>query len=523
MSPGLHRVSLRMQHTNRHFLTDAAIYGIGGVVIQLASVVLLPLYTHYLAPSDYGVMEVIERIGQIINICLMTSGVRQATFAFYLQATDRADRERVAVTITTFLVAIFSIAGLTIMAISPMLAPLLGIENPWLLVFGVVTVLAELFLVIPLALMQARVESLAFVIVSMLMFVIRVGLAVVFVAVMGWGVWGVYGSLLITFIPFGALLTARELRKGPLAVDWHKCKEITRFSLPFIPTGVCFFVLYNSDRFFLVGTAGTATLGIYALGCKVASVAGTVTLQPLFKVWSARMYETFAKPDAAYLAGRMLTRILTVYALVATGLCLFHREALGLLSSEAYSGSGSVIAPMLLASGCMFASNFMEGVFYFWRKTYLKPWTALISAVIILGLYGVLIPRYAIPGAVYSAMLGYAAMALVTYLFAQRVFAVRYEWTNILVLVGLSSAAHYVGSLLELSVGSFLLKCILMLMWLMAIILTGVVSREDRMMVQRGASSGLARLGEYTGFRERKTKSPADEESDSPSCSECVS
>jgi len=222
-----------MLRNNRHFLTDAVIYGIGGVAIQLASVVLLPLYTHYLAPSDYGVMEVIERIGQIINICLMTSGVRQATFAFYLQAANQAERERVAVTITAFLVAIFSLAGATTLALAPILAPLLGIVNPWLLVFGVLTILAELFLVIPLCLMQARVESLAYVTITFLMLVVRVGLAIIFVAVLGWGVWGVYGSLMITFVTFGSLLTARELKKGSLVVDWQKCKEIVRFSPPF--------------------------------------------------------------------------------------------------------------------------------------------------------------------------------------------------------------------------------------------------------------------------------------------------
>ena len=88
-------------------------------MIQLASVILLPLYTHYLAPSEYGVMEVIERIGQIINICLMMNGVRQAAIAFYLQAVDEADRQRVAVTITTLLVAGFTLAGLMIFALSP--------------------------------------------------------------------------------------------------------------------------------------------------------------------------------------------------------------------------------------------------------------------------------------------------------------------------------------------------------------------------------------------------------------------
>jgi len=218
----------------------------------------------------------------------------------------------------------------------------------------------------------------------------------------------------------------------------------------------------------------------------------------------------------------MLTRILTVYALVATGLCLFHREALGLLSSEAYSGAGGVIAPMLLASGCMFASTFMEGVFYVWRKTYLKPWTAAIGAMIILGLYAILIPRYFILGAVYGAMLGYAAMALVTYLFAQKVFAVHYEWTNLFILVGLSSAIHYAGSLLELGVGPFLIKCLLLLLWLMAIFLTGVVSREDRMTVRRIVFSVLARLAEYTRLCERTVPAPAEEVTDPPSCSECV-
>ncbi|MGA2030670.1 MAG: oligosaccharide flippase family protein [Thermoguttaceae bacterium] len=511
-----------MHRVNRHFLTDAAIYGIGGVAIQLASVVLLPLYTYYLAPSDYGVMEVIERIGQIINICLMTNGVRQATFAFYLQAADQADRERVAVTITAFLVAIFSLAGLTILTLSPILAPLLGIANPWLLVFGVVTVLAELFLVIPLTLMQARVESLAFVTVSLLMLIVRVGLAVVFVAVMGWGVWGVYGSLLISFVTFGAVLTGRELKRGPMTIDWNKCREIVRFSLPFVPTGICYVIYYNSDRFFLVRTAGTAALGVYALGCKIAAVAGIITWQPLFKVWSARMYETFAKPDAARVAGRMLTRMLTVYALVATGLCLFHREALRLLSSAAYAGAGSVIAPILLAGGCMFAATFMEGVFYVWRKTYLKPRMAVVSMTIILGLYAVLVPRYSILGAAYGTMLGYAAMALVTYVVAQRVFAVDYEWRKVFVLVGLSSAANYGGSLLELGTGPFLLKCLLMLAWLTAICLTGVVSREERLVVQPLVRTAIDRLQGFRGYRKPLGEPPVAGAADPPSCPGCV-
>jgi O-antigen/teichoic acid export membrane protein len=505
-----------MTHPNRHFLTDAMIYGIGGIVIQLASVALLPLYTRCLAPSDYGIMEVIERIGEIINICLMTSGVRQAAFAFYLQAGSRAQRERVAITISTFLVAIFFLAGGTILALSPFLAPRLGIANPWLLVFGVLAVLAELFLVIPLCLMQARVESMAFAVFSVLMLLIRIGLAVVFVAVFRWGVWGVYGSLLATFVPFGAALTWREIKRGSALIDWRKCREIAWFSLPFIPSGLCFFVLYNGDRFFLVGSSGAAALGIYALGCKVASIAGTVSWQPLFKVWSARMYEAFAKPDAAHAAGRMLTRLLAAYAFVATGLCLFNREALSVLSSAAYSQAGPVIGPMLLANAFMLASTFMEGVFYYWRKTHYKPWTAGVGMAFILALYAMLIPRYSIFGAVYASLFGYAAMALVTYFVAQRVFAVRYELVKIFLLAALSSTTSYAGSLLELGVGQFLIKCVMMLAWVAAISLFGIVSAQDRRIAISIAARALSLL------RTRKPAAMVAEIPEPPPYQQCV-
>jgi hypothetical protein len=103
---------------------------------------------------------------------------------------------------------------------------------------------------------------------------------------------------------------------------------------------------------------------------------------------------------------------------------------------------------------------------------------------------------------------------------AQRVFAVRYEWTKVLVLVGLSSAANYGGSLLELGAGPFVLKCLLMFAWLAAICLTGVVSCEDRWMVQRIASSALGRVADFAGVRRRIA--PAADVSDSPACPDCM-
>ena len=73
------------------------------------------------------------------------------------------------------------------------------------------TILLEPLTLLPLALMQARVESLGFVLVMLGQCVLRVGLSVVLVAVCGLGVGGVLAATALTSILLGAGLSVREL------------------------------------------------------------------------------------------------------------------------------------------------------------------------------------------------------------------------------------------------------------------------------------------------------------------------
>ncbi len=57
---------------SRSFLKHAAVYGFGTLLLQAASVVLLPLYTRYLTPADYGTLEILNRVGQVLGIVKRT-------------------------------------------------------------------------------------------------------------------------------------------------------------------------------------------------------------------------------------------------------------------------------------------------------------------------------------------------------------------------------------------------------------------------------------------------------------------
>ena len=77
----------------KFLLTHSSIYGLGNVVSQLVAFVLLPLYTRYLTPKDYGVLEAVDISTGIIGI-VVTMGIARALSRFYYEKEEGKARKR---------------------------------------------------------------------------------------------------------------------------------------------------------------------------------------------------------------------------------------------------------------------------------------------------------------------------------------------------------------------------------------------------------------------------------------------
>lgn len=462
------------------FLRHALVYGCGTLLLQAATIVLLPLYTNYLTPAEFGLLDILYRIGDILNICLMSSGIGLAAMTFYRQAKKEQEREQIAATISLFLLILLIVgAALTVGFASP-LSALLGIDDPTLLVFGVFAALLQTTTMIPLTLMQARIESFRFVCASFAIFLTRVTLTIAAVAWFGWGLWGVLGALGVTSLVFGLGLTLRELAKGSFRPDMSKLRETARFALPFVPGGLCFFVLHNGDRFFLVRFAGAEELGLYALGYKLAMAVGMLGFAPLMKVWSARMYDAFELPNASLIVGQAVTRMLAAYLFVGTGLCILKDEVIAILGSPEYAGAGAVIGLIVLACYFMTASTLMDAVFYVRRRTALKPWIAAVSALVILALYAWLIPKWGAIGAAYATLGGFFFHAIATFLVSQRVFRVAYEFPRLAGMLVTSAALVFLSGRLGVGVSAIPAKMALCAAWPVLLWATGMITDDEK-------------------------------------------
>jgi O-antigen/teichoic acid export membrane protein len=425
--------------SDRSFLRHTAIYGLGNVLVQASAFLLLPLYTRALNPAEYGTLEVLNRIGELAVVCLLFNGFRQAVFAFHCRATSPEEKTRV-VASTCAGLALLGALGVVVGLIGvPIGASLCGVEAK-LLALALSALLLEGAANVLMVLPQARVESGLFVTLTVSSLLARITFSVLFVPVLGWGIFGVLAASVLTAGGVVTVLLVRELARGHVRPSLVCLRSMAHFAFPFLPVGLGFFIINHGDRFVLLRYAGEGEVGIYSLGYKLAMAVGIFSRTPPFMVWSARMYEVARREDAADIFGRVITGILGLYLFVGMGLCFFQNEVVALLSGGRYAAATQVIAPIVLAYLFMAAADLMDGAFFVTGRTSLKTPIALASTVIVCILYAVLIPNFGAAGAAAATLAGCMAHAVFTFFVSRRVFAIRLEPGRLAALLGLAMA-----------------------------------------------------------------------------------
>jgi O-antigen/teichoic acid export membrane protein len=483
------------------FLRHALIYGLGTVSVQAAGFLLLPVYTRALTPTEYGTLEVLNRLGELAVLFSLVSCVRQAALTFYGRSPDEAGRQRVLGTTTVLVLVLVLAAGLCLMPLARPVARALGLGAP-LLRLAVVAAVLDGATIVLLVAAQARQESLAFVGVSASQFLVRAGCAILFVVGFGWGVEGVLLATLVTGGVHAGWLAVRELTRLRCGPDRARLRDLLAFAVAFLPAGAAFFVLNNGDRFLLLHYAGGNEVGTYALGYKLALAVNLFTRTPLGLVWGARMFEAARSPQAPALFGRVFTRLQGAYVLVGLALCLFQDEAVSLLGGAPYAAAAHVIPVVVLAYFFLNAADLMDGAFYVRGRPGLKTLVALGSATLTGVLYLLLIPAYGALGAAVATLGGFVGHAALTLLVSQRVFRVAYEPRPLLAMLGLAAVLWSVGRWLPAQPWAPAVKGLLWAAWPATLWFAGCVTVEDKDAVRSLPRRALAALRALTG-RER--------------------
>jgi O-antigen/teichoic acid export membrane protein len=418
----------------------SAVYGLGGLVSRILAVLLLPLYTRYLSPSDYGKVETLIALTTVTGIALRM-GITSAFFRFYFDSPEPGERLRVLRTSFWFTMGMATVgllAGLLLAA--PIAAALFGsADDSGLVRAAFVGLWAGMNYEQLTSLFRVEERSTAFVSASLANVLLTIGATLLLVVVLEQGPIGVIvGNFTGTLLVYAALLGYRREQLG-LQLDRRLLREMNRFGLPLVPTALFLWVTNFSDRLFLVKLADTHEVGLYSVGVRIASAM--VLLLTAFRLaWPAFAYSIADDREARRTYAFVLTYLVLVASWVATALALLSPWLVSWIAAPAFASASRVVGPLAFAA-VAFGGYIVVAIGVGRARRTQFNWVVTgAAAAVNAALNLLLIPPYGMLGAAVATVAAYATMFAGMAWWAQRVYPVPYQWRRVLTagLVGVA-------------------------------------------------------------------------------------
>lgn len=471
----------------RGFAREAFIYGLGVVISRIVSFLMLPIYTRYLTPADYGVLQLLQ-ITIDVTAIVLSAGLMTGVMRFYLKAGSEDERNAVISTAFLLLTVSNAIGTAVLLLAAPRVAAIVlsgaGAEGPLLVRIVAVTFTLEAFVAVPLLLLQVLRKPVGYTTASLSKLGLQLGLNILLVIGLGWGARGVLVGTLISTAALGCVLTPWMLRRTGMRFSRPALRDLRRFGVPYQIATAGTFLLTFGDRFFLEASHGLAAVGLYGLAYQFGFLLAGLGAQPYFRAWTPQRLGLAMEPrdvrDAAY--ARSLLHLSLIQITLAVGIGLFIRPVLGVMSAPDFHAAAPLVPVILAAFVFQAWTDAVALGIEVSEQTRYATFAIWLSVFLILVLYALLIPPFGGMGAAAATLIASIVRFALTWHWSHRLWPIAWRFAPNLRLAGYGVAC--VGALVLLDptglAGAIVAACALGLAYVVAVLLDplGADARE---------------------------------------------
>ncbi len=447
---------------------DMSIYGISKVLSQLIGLLLLPLYTKYLEPSDYGIFSL---VGMSVAGYAILSNVGISSAIFRFTGTSNTEEDKIGYLNNAQILNIaFNLFFLLLLFFlrNPIAGLLFEDHNQinyfyFILLSGTVGSIASLM--ISYLRVQRKTKKIA--IASLINLTFSVSFTFYLLVYLNFGVWGaLIGGLLgdiaaMTFYTF--YVSKINFRK----IHRERIAELMRYALPMFPHKIIGFGLPVVSQLILLRYLDLSALGMYNVAYKfcLPLVLFINLFQQAYAPYRFEIYRSehldkslFAKINIFY-----VTLILLGY----TVLVLFGGYLLQLFTDSKFHSAAYFIPFLALMP-------LFQGIYYtfgvgveFSKKPKFYPIISGLGFIIIIVFSLIFIPFSGIIGAAFANVAGWISMSMFIYFYSQKIYKIQYNWA-VLIKLFLVSLVFNIAFIVWLNTLNIFLIVVIFLLFLMS-------------------------------------------------------
>ena len=463
------------------------IYAFGTIVGRVVSFLMLPIYTRFLTPADYGVLALVELTLDFVTI-IAGAKLVLGVFRYYHKAESPEEREEVVSTSFLLVAGLYAVVGMAAFLASETLSLLVfgSDQNTILFQIASANVALGALLMVPLSLARVEDRSVFFVGMNLVKLGIQVVAVLIFLVLMELGVMGVFLATLTANLVVGLAATVWLYRRVRLSWTGTAARNLLKYGVPLMLTKVATFATTFSDRFFLQGVADESTVGLYNLAYQFGFILVMLGFAPIDQIWNPKRFAVVERDDADDILSRGFVLINVVLLSVAVAISLFVYDLLRIMATPPFWSAAEVVPLIMIAYILQSWSSVQDiGILVMERTRYIAAANFVAAGVAVVG-YLLFIPRYLQWGAAGVTVVAFAVQFGLIYWFSQRLRPVQYRWQPVLLLCGWASVTVGISLLLpELPIiRSVAARSALGLMFLTGVWLLPILEQRDKAALQ---------------------------------------
>ncbi len=380
---------------------QAGLYALGLALSRSTGFVLLPLVTHVLPPPEFGRLEFLSSIVSA-GVLIGSTWLLETLFRF--GSAPGAEGERAAADVSGLGFVVAGAILLLSLAAAPVLAGIMPVAaSAQEMALAGLLMAAEVTNNVQLGLIRMRNRARRWAMLTVGRMLLHLALAALLLWA-GFGVAGVLAAGATASLLVALLLAIPLMRGGGIALAPARWKPLLMFGLPLTPSGVAVFVFASADLWFLAGHVPTAELGIYALAARMALIASLAT-QPFDLWWYPRRLAVLREENGVARTARLAGFGAALGLVCAAAAAVLGPLLVLGLTPAGYHAATLLIPWMAAALAIQTFGIMLNAGCYVGHSGATAGSVNIGAALLALVLYGMLIPRFGVAGAIAATLL----------------------------------------------------------------------------------------------------------------------
>jgi len=408
--------------------SQTAVYGLSSVIGRFLNYLLVPLYTRYFLPSEYGVVTEMYAYVAFLVIVL-TYGFETAFFRFSKKEND------VKVVYSTALISLLISSALFVLLVflsSDSISNLMGygIETKYIEWFAIIVAL-DAISSISFASLREQNKALRFASIRLLNIFVNIGFNLYFIVYKEYGIEYIFISNLISSA-VTILLLLPVMLKSVWVFDKKLWSKMRVYALPLLIAGLAGITNETIDRILLKHLLpnpeiSATELGLYGAFYKL-SILMTLFIQTFRFAAEPFFFAQANNKNSKTVYADVMKYFTIIMSVIFLGVTIFYDIIKGFLGSDYHDERGFLVVSILLLANLFLGIYYNLSIWYkLTEKTKYGAYLSLFGAIITLILNFILIPKIGFVGSAWATLICYFSMTVASYYIGKKHFPIPYQ------------------------------------------------------------------------------------------------